>query len=298
MLSEFEAVALAILLTLAVNAPGAHAVDLDAPVTSIETAIDQYHGVTVADPYRWLEKGEDQRVKDWSIAEDKRTRAYLNGLTVRKPIYDRLMNLTSQTSPSYSSLHAVEDKIFATYNQPPKQQPMIAMLGRDADPRTARIIVDPNTLDSRGTTAIDWFVPSPDASKVAVSLSEGGSEDGSLHIFDVTTGKQVGEVIPRVQYPTAGGSLAWSADSKGFYYTRYPGPERPAGEQHFFQRIYFHQLGADPASDALIAGSDFPKVAEITLDNSQNHRVIVASVANGDGGEFAHYLIAPDGTPR
>ena len=295
MLSEFEAVALAILLTLAVNAPAAHAVDLDESVTSIEAANDQYHGVTVADPYRWLEKGEDQRVKDWSIAEDKRTRAYLNGLTVRKPIYDRLMNLTSQTSPSYSGLHAVGDKIFATYNQPPKQQPMIAMLGRDADPRTARIIVDPNTLDSRGTTAIDWFVPSPDASKVAVSLSEGGSEDGSLHIIDVATGKQVGEVIPRVQYPTGGGSLAWAADSKGFYYTRYPGPERPAEEQHFFQRIYFHQLGADPASDALIVGSDFPKVAEITLDNSQNHRVIVASVANGDGGEFAHYLIAPDG---
>jgi hypothetical protein len=181
-LSEVEAVALAILLALAVNAPGAHAVDLDTPVTSIETTIDRYHGVAVADPYRWLEKGEDQRVKDWSIARDKRTRAYLDGLTVRKPIYDRLMNLTSQTSPSYSGLQTVGDKIFATYNQPPKQQPMIAILGRDADPRTARIIVDPNTLDSKGTTAIDWFVPSPDAGKVAVSLSEGGSEDGSSHI--------------------------------------------------------------------------------------------------------------------
>src|SRR6516165_6067780 len=111
MLSEVEAVALAILLTLAVNVPSAHAVDLDAPVTSIETAIDQYHGVTVADPYRWLEKGEDQRVRDWSIAEDKRTRAYLNGLTVRKPIYDRLMNLTSQTSPSYSSRTVNDTKL-------------------------------------------------------------------------------------------------------------------------------------------------------------------------------------------
>jgi prolyl oligopeptidase len=117
-----------------------------------------------------------------------------------------------------------------------------------------------------------------------------------LHIFDVATGKEIGEVIPRVQYPTGGGSLAWAADGKGFYYTRYPGPGRPADEQHFFQRIYFHQLGADPTQDVLVAGSDFPKVAEITLDNSQNHRVVVASVANGDGGEFAHYLIGPGGT--
>jgi prolyl oligopeptidase len=189
----------------------------------------------------------------------------------------------------------VGDKIFATYNQPPKQQSMIAMLGSEADPSTARIIVDPNTLNPNGTTAIDWFAPSPDASKVAVSLSEGGSEDGTLHIFDVATGKDTGQVIPRVQYPTGGGSLAWAADSKGFYYTRYPGPERPADEQHFFQRIYFHSLGADPEHDVLIAGTDFPKVAEIALHNSQNHRVIVASVANGDGGEFAHYLIGPGG---
>jgi prolyl oligopeptidase PreP (S9A serine peptidase family) len=105
---------------------------------------------------------------------------------------------------------------------------MIAMLGRDADPATARIIVDPNMLNPNGTTAVDWLVPSPDATKVAVSLSEGGSEDGSLHIFDVATGKDTGEVIPRVQYPTGGGSLAWAADGEGFYYRRYPGPEPAA----------------------------------------------------------------------
>jgi prolyl oligopeptidase len=171
---------------------------------------------------------------------------------------------------------------------------MIAMLGRDADPATARIIVDPNTLSPNGSVAIDWFVPSPDASRIVVSISDGGSEDGSLHIIDVATGTDIAEVIPRVQYPTGGGSLAWASDGKGFYYTRYPGPERPADEQHFSQRIYFHELGADPAHDVLIAGSDFPKVAEIELDNRQNRLVVVASVANGDGGE-PHYLIGPDG---
>ena len=81
-------------------------------------------------------------------------------------------------------------------------------------------------------------------------------------------------------------SLAWAADGKGFYYAR---PERPAEERYFFQRIYFHQLGTAPAQDSLVAGSDFPRVAAIAL--SQNHRVVVASVANGTGGEFAHYLI-------
>jgi len=292
---EFEAAVFATLILLAAGASAGRAADLDVPPTPVDTVTDAYHGVTVADPYRWLEKGNDRVVRDWSAAEDDRTRAYLNALTVRKPIYDRLMQLTSETSPSYSGLYWAGDKIFASYNQPPKQQPMIALLGRDADPATARIIVDPNALNPNGTAAIDWFVPSPDGTMIAVSLSEGGSEDGSVHIFDVPTGRDIGEVIPRVQYPTGGGSLAWAADGKGFYYTRYPGPERPADEQHFFQRIYFHRLGADPAHDVLIAGSDFPKVAEIELDNRQNRRVVVASVANGDGGEFAHYLISPDG---
>ena len=75
---------------------------------------------------------------------------------------------------------------------------MIAMLGRDADPATARVVIGPNTLYRNGTTTIDWFVPSLDATRVAVSLSEGGSEDGSLHIFDVATGQEMGEVISRV----------------------------------------------------------------------------------------------------
>jgi prolyl oligopeptidase len=290
MLREFEAVACAILVLFAADASAA---DAGAPATPVDAVTDVYHGVTVADPYRWLENGADPKVHDWSVAQDNRTRAYLDALAVRQPIYDRLFKLNAQTSPSYSRLRPTGDRIFAIYNQPPKQQPMIAMLGRDVDPATARVIVDPNTLDPTGTTAIDWFVPSPDGTKLAVSLSARGSEDGSLHIFDVATGNDTSEVIPRVQHPTGGGSLAWAADGAGFYYTRYPGPERPAEEQHFYQRIYFHKLGADPAGDTYVAGRDFPKVAEIALDNRQDSHVIVAAVANGDGGEFAHYLIGP-----
>jgi prolyl oligopeptidase len=285
--------ALSASLVFAACSSSANAADTGAPATPVAGVSDVYHGVTVVDPYRWLENGSDPKVHEWSVEQDNRTRAYLDGLAVRKPIYDRLFKLNAQTSPSYSGLHPAGDRIFAIYSQPPKQQPMIAMLGRDADPANARVIVDPNTLDPAGTTAIDWFVPSPDGTRLAASLSERGSEDGSLHVFDVATGKETGEVIPRVQYPTGGGSAAWAADGTGFYYTRYPGPDRPADEQHFFQRIYFHTVGADPAGDVYVAGQDFPKVAEIALDNSQNYRVVVASVANGDGGEFAHYLIGP-----
>ncbi|MBV8535884.1 MAG: S9 family peptidase, partial [Alphaproteobacteria bacterium] len=196
-------------------------------------------------------------------------------------------------SPAYYDLRLAGPKIFAFTYQPPKEQPMIAVLERTADPASAGVVVDPNTLNPKGTTAIDWFVPSVEGATLAVSLSENGSEDGSVHLFDVATGRETGEVVPRVQYPTGGGSLAWAPGGSGFYYTRYPGPERPAEEQHFFQQIFYHRLGTDPAGDVYVAGKDFPKVAEIHLDNQQNRQAIVASVANGDGGEFAHYLIDP-----
>lgn len=234
--------------------------DSRTPATPKNEVTDAYYDVSVADPYRWLEKSDDQKVHQWSAAQDKRTRKYLDSLVFRKPIFDRLMKQISATSSSYSALHAVGNKVFALFTQPPKQQPMIAVLTNAADPARARVVVDPNVINPKGTTAIDWFVPSPNGAFLAVSMSDNGSEDGSVHIFDVASRKQVGEVIPRLQFPTAGGSLAWRADGNAFWYTRYPGPERSAEEQHFFQQVYFHQIGDDPAKDAYVFGKDFPKV--------------------------------------
>jgi prolyl oligopeptidase len=273
----------------------AFAADLGAPRSDQRAVTDVYHQVTVSDPYRWLEDTADPKVHAWSAAQDARTRKYLDELPQRAPIFKQLLSQISATSSSYRSLHAVGPGVFAYYSQPPKQQPMIALLTNAANPSLARIIVDPNTMNPEGTTAIDWFVPSPDGKILAVSMSENGSEEGTLHLFDVASGKEVGPLIPRVQYPTGGGSLEWRADAQGFWYTRYPGPDRPAPEQHFFQQVYFHRMGDDPSKDAYVLGKGFPKVAEIKLDARYNPKLLVVSVANGDGGEFAHYVIGAGG---
>jgi len=265
--------------------------DENAPATPQHPVADQYQGVSVADPYRWLEDAKDPAVHQWTLAQEARTRSYLNALPARERMYQRLMKQISATSPFYEHLQTAGDRVFALYTQPPKQQRMIALLTNAADPQLARVVVDPNTINPAGTTAVDWFVPSPDGKWLAVSMSDNGSEDGTLHLFEVATGKDQGLKIPRVQYPTGGGSAAWRSDSLGFWYTRYPGPERPKEEQHFFQRVYFHKLGDDPARDALVLGEGLPKVAEIALDNRYDSKIVVASVANGDGGEFEHFLI-------
>jgi prolyl oligopeptidase len=131
---------------------------------------------------------------------------------------------------------------------------------------------------------------------VAAAVSENGSEDSSAVIFDVATGKKLADIVPRVNFATAGGSIDWKADSSGFYYTRYPqGKERPAEDADFYQQVYFHKLGTSPAQDVYMIGKEFPRIAEIQLRTSDDGRWLVASVANGDGGQFEHYVMEASG---
>jgi prolyl oligopeptidase len=96
------------------------------------------------------------------------------------------------------------------------------------------VILDPNRLSERGAVAMSFFSPSPDGKYVAAVLSRDESEEGSAHIFEVATGKELADVIPRVLYPTAGGSIAWKSDGSGFWHTRYPqGKRTVAGGSRF-----------------------------------------------------------------
>ena len=278
-------------------APPASASDSSAPVTPVKTVVDSYQGVSVNDPYRWLEDPSDPAVQSWSDVQNQRTRRYLDGLPERPAIKAELSKLIFATSPSYSGLKRAGSSLFALYTQPPKQQPMLAVMEVSADPGTARVVVDPNAMNAKGTTAIDWFVPSPDGKLVAVSLSEGGSEDGTLHAFEVASGKEVDTPIPHVQYPTAGGSLAWRADSKGFWYTRFPGTERPEADRHFYQQVFFHRLHDALERDAYSFGKELPdpRVSEILLNADFDPAGVVAMVQKGDGGQYVVYALDGSG---
>src|ERR1700722_16647545 len=213
------------------------------PPTPADNTVTVVQGVKVADPYRWLENWADPKVVGWSDAQNVRTRAYLDALPSRDKVESELAGLIKASSPAYSQLAARGAHVFASYSHPRFQKPMLVTLNASADPASRRPVVDPNLLDAKGLTAIDWFVPFDDGSKVAVSLSKNGSEDGTLHVYDVATAKEIDRPIPRVQYPTAGGSLAWAADGKGFWYTRYPGADTAAADQHFNMQVFFHRLG-------------------------------------------------------
>src|SRR5215472_11550822 len=266
------------------------------PDTPKRPVTDEYHGVQVADDYRWLENWDDPEVKQWSAAQNARTRAYLDQLSLRPAIRARLKALISGGSASYYDLQYRAGVLFGMKEQPPRQQPMLVRLRSADDPASTKIIFDPNAASAHGSIAVDYFVPSFGGKYVAAALSKNGSEDAEGRIFEVATGKEMPDRVPRVNFATAGGSIAWKADNSGFYYTRYPqGNERPSEDANFYQQVYFHKLGTDGAGDTYVIGKEFPRIAEIQLHTSDDGRWLLAAVANGDGGQFAHFLMDANG---
>jgi prolyl oligopeptidase len=264
--------------------------DMAYPPTPRKPVVDTYHGVAVTDDYRWLEDDSSLEVKAWIDAQNKVTRAYLDGIAQRPEIARRVAALLNAKTVRRFNFE-FRQRLFAIKFAPPASQPLLVVLPPDGNVAKESVLLDPNVLDKSGRTTIDFYKPSYDGKRVVVSLSTNGSEVGTAYVYDVATRKRLPDVIPNVQYPTAGGSVEWAPDNAGFYYTRYPGEdERPPADRHFYQTVWFHQLGTPVSADRYVIGRDFPRIAEIGLKGSRDGRYLLAQVDNGDGGESAFHV--------
>ncbi len=269
------------------------------PTTPRRPAEDSFHGQIVREEYRWLEDWSSPEVRDWSDAQNAVTRAFLDAIPERPTIFKRVTQLTQSISPLYYGLEFRGRALFALKDQPPRQQALLVRLASANDTTSEKVLVDPNALDPSGGTSIDFFAPSPDGSKVAVSMSKHGTEDGTVYVYDARTGARLDDEVPRVNGGTAGGSVAWNADGTGFWRTRYPSPgERPEEDLEFYQQVYFHRLGTPASEDSYVLGREFPKIAEIVLRADDDGRHVLVNVFNGDGGEHGFWLAGPDGRFR
>ena len=228
------------------------------PPSRTEKVVDRLHGTDVPDPYRWLEDGNSAEVKQWVERQNAFTRAVLDELPGRAAIRERLntlLDIGSNGTPADA-----KGRYFYTRRDGKQNQPVLyvreGLQGKD------RVLLDPNTLSKEGIVALDWWYPSRDGKLLAYGLSEGGTEQSTLHVRDVETGKDLPDVIER----TRACSVAWLPDSKGFYYTRYPQPGSvPRGQENYHRHVYLHLLGADPAKDTKVYGEgrqmeDWPDV--------------------------------------
>src|SRR5262249_38168428 len=172
----------AAMLGAALASAGAWAASATPPPTPKHPVENTYHGVKIVEDYRWLEDSANPEVQSWSDAQNAVTRDFLDSFPPRAAILDRVNALTQSISPLYFDLRQRGARLFAMKDSPPRQQPLLIAMTSARDTSAERVILDPNQLDPSGETAIDFFVPSLDGSKVAVSLSKGGTESGTVSV--------------------------------------------------------------------------------------------------------------------
>ncbi|MEA3185082.1 MAG: prolyl oligopeptidase [Ilumatobacteraceae bacterium] len=198
------------------------------------------HGITVADPYRWLEDGESEEVAAWVLAHNERTKQALDARPTWARWHERLSALTAL--PTAGGAVVRGDRLFVLDRAAGADQ--FALILRSSVDRAAphTVLLDPARRAADAAVAIDWYEPSPDGSLVAIGLSEGGTENSTLSVIDTATSSFLGDTIPN----TRASSIAWKPDNSGFWYIRYP------QDDSYHRHVYFHHLGGDPAGDALV----------------------------------------------
>jgi prolyl oligopeptidase len=215
------------------------------PVARKSDQIDDYHGVKVADPYRWLEDLDSQETRNWVEAENKLSFGYLASISVRNSLKDRLTKLWNYEK--YGIPFREGNRYFYTRNSGLQNQAVLyTVTALDAQPQ---MVLDPNILSADGTVAVSGLQVSPDGKLLAYSLSASGSDWQEWKVRDVETGKDLSDDLKWVKFS----GVSWTRDGKGFFYSRYDEPKADMLKgTNYFQKVYYHKLGTPQTDDVLV----------------------------------------------
>ena len=217
------------------------------PKAKVAPVEDTVQGHKIVDRYRYLENGDDPDTKQYVEQELAYTRSLLDPLPGRDRINARLSQLL--TIGTVGAPQIGGKYYFYTRREGNQNQPVLYV--REGVSGSDRVLVDVNKMSTDGTVALDWWFPTDDGKYVAYGTSPNGSEESTLRLVESATGKLLPDTIERTRFA----SVAWKKDNSGFYYTRHPKKgDVPAGEEVYHVKVFYHDLGSDPAKDPLLFG--------------------------------------------
>ena len=215
------------------------------PISKKVDFVETIHGYEIEDQYRWLEDFTSEESKTWVDEQNKFTQNFIGKNKYKKSIAKNL-NSTWDTE-SISIPYKVEDKTFYYFNDGTWQQSKLMV--KDCDECNARVLLDPNTLSDDGTISLGGTSVSNDASMLAYSISDGGSDWRVWKVLDISSGKNLQDTIEWAKFSGA----IWETDDSGFYYQKYDEPSNEALKDiNTAPKLMFHKLGTSQSEDIII----------------------------------------------
>lgn len=262
-------------LALVTVAPFLGAQTLKYPETPRDNIVEEKFGTTVPDPYRWLEDDNSTQTKDWVIAENKVTFAYLNTIPEREKIKERLTKLWDYEK--FGMPHKEAGEYFYSYNTGLQPQSVMYVTSSLGD--KGRSLLDPKEFSPNGTAAIAGLDFTKDAKYMAYGIASAGSDWNVWRVRDVATGKDLPDTINWVKFSGA----SWTKDGKGFFYSRFDKPEegKALTGANYYQKLYYHALGTDQDKDVLVYDRADQKDWGFGAGVTDDGRYLVINVSQG-----------------
>ncbi|NWJ49772.1 MAG: S9 family peptidase [Bacteroidetes bacterium] len=264
-------IAAAFVSSLSINAQ-----TVNYPVTKKTDVVNDYHGVKVADPYRWLEDDNSAETKDWVKAENKVTRQYLDAIPFRNKIRERLEKIWN--FPKYGTPHQEGKYIIFSKNDGMQNQSILYI--QEGLTGTPRVLLDPNKISNNGTAALGEYAVSNDGKYFAYSVAKAGSDWNDIYVMEVETGKLLTDQIKWVKFS----GISWHGD--GFYYSAYDAPKKgeELSKKNEFHKIYFHKVGTSQDKDQLIYKNDNFPLRNYGATVTNDEQYLIMSETAGTSG--------------
>lgn len=250
------------------------------PHTKVQPVTDNYFGVKVTDPYRWMENMDNAETQQWFKAQGALTSQWLDSIEGRAALREEILQFYNMARPSRlgTDLEIYERNNRFFYRKEKPGQSVAVICYREGRNGPEKILVDPVAFSIGKSIEAAFFLPSNDGKKLAFGLSENGKELAAIRIIDV----EKGTLFPEIIYPSWFGISSWTGDNNGFLYTRNNSDNVNDTNMLLDTKVMYHRLGTAEAADKEI----FSRAAYPEWD-IQSRDILSVSISDDN-----RYLIA------